>query len=195
MKTNVMKRAMALILAALIVLGTLGYLWTVAFAKEGDELTAGEKGKYTVKYTYTKNAGTSGEIKNEDQVSFTLTITPTSTDSLKGADTVAIHDTSDFDTQATGTECTIKEENGYYTVKLNGLVYHNPNATEEGSLVFVVQKESQELDKFTIPISECKTDSGDGGDGNDDGNNDTPLPSNMTYTLTKVYASSSSNPS
>ena len=199
MKTNVMKRAMALILAALIVLGTLGYLFsTIAYAEAGEEQTVGN---YKAVYEFETNSGSSTAIQNNDQVTFTITITPTQDglDKLKNANTVEVkNDLSDFDKKVATESCKIdKNQEGdktSYTVTLPQLDFQSTSSTKPGKLVFVCKDDSGTEEQFSLDISECKTDTGSSSSSSD-GNNDAPLPSNMSYTLTKVYASSGSNPS
>ena len=185
MKTNVMKRAMALILAALIVLGTLGYLFsTIAYAKAGEPQ---EKENFSIVYQIT--ASTHTPINAGDQVTFEITLTPQSgAVSLEGADSVeVIANDSGFVKNNDASDLTIDPDGGNYKVTLPNLLYQNTTDFRKGKLAFAVKKGSETLETFSIDISECETDTGSSSSSSD-GNNDAPLPSNMSYTLKKVYS-------
>jgi hypothetical protein len=184
-KTNVMKRAMALVLAALIVLGTLGYLFsTMAYAKEGEAQTVGN---YKVVYEITNDVNT---IKVGDQVSFVLTLTPESgATSLDNANSVNVDsNNSGFVESNTAAKPTIDKSGSNYIVKLNQLSYQNADS-RKGKLVFEVKENDKKLESFTVEISECSEDQTDPG-GDDDtpgGGTGVTTSAKMTATVVGVY--------
>lgn len=188
MKTNVMKRAMALILAALIVLGTLGYLFsTMAYAAMSGEQNVGDN--YKAKYEVT-NGLSNGKIVKDAKVTIKVDLTTPS--SLSKEPTVVLDQNGAFKLDTGDSASKVEVLSGSDTnwvISFTNVKYNNVNSGNEGTLQFKVDNSNT----LTLAISECEKD--EGGDGGDDGNNDTPLPSNMSYTLTKVYSTSSSNPS
>ena len=167
MKTNVMKRAMALILAALIVLGTLGYLWTVAFAVETTS------GITDIEYEITSGTTpmTSNSGKNTIKVTFKTT-DPTMQGNLEKDDnTVTLVENTSFTTEGGDARLTLSGSDGSYTVTLESIKY-----TGKGSeLAFQINVNGITPIIVTKALrSSDFTEDGSSGPGPGDGDDDTP---------------------
>lgn len=190
MKTNVVKRVVALTLAGLIILGTLGYFFSVVgFAAEVD---AGEIDNFGVKYEISSLDGGDKIINSGEKMTFKITLTPKSGNTkLDGADSVAVDSSTGGFSKGNDASTTsiTKESNGEYVITLPAITYQPGSDSKKGKLSFTVSKGTTELLKMTIPVKECETTGGGGGGGGGTGGDDnTPsLPSNMTYTIQKIY--------
>ncbi len=181
MKTKVIKRVIAFVLAALIILGTLGYFFSmVAWAADLGN-------NYSATYQITKGL-TGGKIPANAQVSIKITVTPPSgTTSISASSTLTVNkDDGAFEMPTTGGSSKIEAGTGgdsdKWIVTFENLSYYNSN---KNNLNFSIDST-----KLNLVVSECNTGSGGGGGGGGGGNGnvvDTPLPSNMSYTISRVY--------
>ena len=189
MKTNAVKRAIAMILAALIVLGTLGYFFSVVgFAATND---------FAPSYTITKKDNTQSNkiVVGEGGIDIEITLKPQ-------AGAVELNNNKvELDTNKSGFSgkngysftTGTKNSEGNYVFKLENMTYQPGSGdSKKGKLAFNIQKTDDSgflfTNPFIIDISECETGGGSTTTpGGDDDNNQPTLPSNMTYTLEKVY--------
>lgn len=186
MKANTLKRAVALALAVLILLGTLGYfLSTVAY---------GAITEFEASYKIVKKDNALDEtIAEKESVTFEITLKPEAgAPDLK--DGVVTMDTNKGGfSKKNGSDVIIGEKNadGNYVFTLPNVDYNPSNATR-GKLAFNVMKDNKNLlsAPIIIDISQCITETppDDNKPGDDD--NEPALPSNMTYTIERIYRSS-----
>lgn len=179
MKTKVIKRVIAFALAALIILGTLGYFFSmVAWAADLGN-------NYSATYEITKGL-TGGKIPANAQVSIKITVTPPSgTTSISASSKLTVNkDDGAFEMPTTGGSSKIEAGAGAdadkWIVTFENLSYYN---SSKNNLNFSIDST-----KLNLVVSECNTGSG--------GGNTTPpitdppsaAASTMTYTLQKVYS-------
>lgn len=189
MKTSVVKRVVALTLAGLIILGTLGYFFSVVgFAAEVD---AGEKENFKVKYDLTSIEGGTSTIPSGKKVNFKITLEPqTGASTLSETNVVAINRNNSSFEATNGSKLEVKKAGANYEVALEALVYTYKSATGN-NLSFTIKENASSptnLVSMTIPIAAAETPGNSGNNGGNTGDDPQPtLPSNMTYTLEKVY--------
>lgn len=180
MKTKVIKRVIAFTLAALIILGTLGYFFSmVAWAAMSAEqdLGKGYKAKYEIQNNPTA-------IKKNDKV--TITVELTTPTSLSSAPTVALDANGAFKTDSTDSSSQVGTPTGSgtaWTVVFSNIVYNNATTSNQGRLDFSVGS-----DNLQLKISQCDTGSGGGNTTPPITDTPTAAASTMTYTLQKVYS-------
>lgn len=185
MKANTLKRAVALALAVLILLGTLGYfLSTVAY---GLETTQGIKD-----VTYTMSArplkkGNKADIK----VSFKTDDTALQTKLDAAGNQVALSDKT-FSIDGNDAEASLSGKSGNYSVLLKNAEYSGKGKEigitirdKSGNVIADVSKTLENGD-----VEEDATTPPDDNNPGNDGDNEPALPSNMTYTIEKIYRSS-----
>ena len=185
MKANTLKRAVALALAILILLGTLGYfLSTVAY---GLETTQGIKD-----VTYTMSArplkkGNKADIK----VSFKTDDTALQTKLDAAGNQVALSDKT-FSIDGNDAEASLSGKSGNYSVLLKNAEYSGKGKEigitirdKSGNVIADVSKTLENGD-----VEEDATTPPDDNNPGGDNNNEPTLPSNMTYTIEKIYRSS-----
>ena len=191
MKTSVVKRVVALALAALIVLGTLGYFFSV--------VAFGATNGFDVTYKITgKDNNQSNKIAENENVTFEITLKPQSgATEIKGGKIEMDTNNGGFE-EKNGFDVTIGEKNsdGNYVFELRNVNYKPGSGnSKKGKLAFRIKKADGSGDlissPFIVNISECETSSsGDNKPGGDDNKDPEPsLPANMTYTIQKVYRS------
>lgn len=196
MKTKVIKRVVALALAALILLGTLGYFFSmVGYAAEKDAtLTKGGSDFQNVKYDITKPSDR--KIKATDQVDITITLEAKSNiiaDSIADG-TVEINTNDGAFEAPTGYKHTLTRDGttNKYVVRFENIKYAgNKNL---GILAFDIKKDNAKKVVALDLSSECETTTPGGDDpgtddpGTDDpGTNEPALPANMSYTISHIY--------
>ena len=190
MKTKVIKRVIAFALATLIILGTLGYFFSmVAWAAEKDiTLGAGSTNDFqNVKYEITKPTG---KIKVTDQVDITIkfeTTTDIVANSIDGGSVDIDTNGSAFEGPNGYTHTLVRSpSSNNYTVSFGNLNYKG--GANQGKLAFIVKKDATEKKVILDLSSECDT--GNSGGTTTPPITDTPSPSasTMTYTLQKVYS-------
>ncbi len=177
MKTNTVKRIIALSLAALIILGTLGYFFSmVAWAAMSAELDAGEgfKVKYEITNNPTMQQGAQVDMKVE------LTTIPSAITVSESTSVTVDKDRGAFEKPNTAPQPTIAKDSSSsnWVITFSQLSYFDKT---KQNFAFSVDSK-----KLSIPISECITDDDD----DDDDNNNIvvpPSPSNMSYTISRVY--------
>lgn len=186
MKTNAVKRAIAMILAALIVLGTLGYFFSVVgfaattsgikdieYKLSSRPLKNGNKSTVTVKFK-TDDTTLQGKLDKPDNKA-TLT---GGTFDVSGNDAVG--------------KCTLTGSAGSYTVVQENAKYSGKGKTFE---VAITDKSGSAVANVSVTmedgdVTEDPSTSGDNKPGDGDDNDPAPsLPSNMTYTIQKIYRS------
>lgn len=185
MKANTLKRAVALALAVLILLGTLGYfLSTVAY---GLETTQGIKD-----VTYTMSArplkkGNKADIK----VSFKTDDTALQTKLDAAGNQVALSDKT-FSIDGNDAEASLSGKSGNYSVLLKNAEYSGKGKEigitirdKSGNVIADVSKTLENGD-----VEEDATTPPDDNNPGGDNNNEPALPSNMTYTIERIYRSS-----
>ena len=185
MKANTLKRAVALALAVLILLGTLGYfLSTVAY---GLETTQGIKD-----VTYTMSArplkkGNKADIK----VSFKTDDTALQTKLDAAGNQVALSDKT-FSIDGNDAEASLSGKSGNYSVLLKNAEYSGKGKEigitirdKSGNVIADVSKTLENGD-----VEEDATTPPDDNNPGNDGDNEPALPSNMTYTIERIYRSS-----
>lgn len=181
MKTKVIKRVIAFALATLIILGTLGYFFSmVAWAAEvslGTDVT----GEYAIKNNPTK-------ISKTEQVEITITATAknSAATTLDGA-TISLDTNNSKFTGQHGSDPTIsKNPDGKFTITFPNLTYADNTGKK---LAFVAKKSGSPDLPMSLDITECVLASTDNNDDDDDNNNIVvpPSPSNMSYTISRVY--------
>ncbi len=192
MKTSVVKRVIALILAGLIALGTLGgYLFSVVgYAATND---------FDPSYTITKKDNTQSNkiVVGEGGIDIEITMKPQ-------AGAVELNNNKvELDTNKSGFSgkngysftTGTKNSEGNYVFKLENMTYQPGSGdSKKGKLAFNIKKTDDSgflfTNPFIIDISECETGGGSTTTpGGDDDNNQPSLPSNMTYTIQKIYRS------
>ena len=189
MKTKVIKRVIAFALAALIILGTLGYFFSmVAWAKEN---VAVDINNFSVKYEITADEGNDKKIGSNEKVSFKITLTPKSgAVDLSDAASVEINQNDGgFVNPATGSTLSVTKSSSDTVITLTNIDYQPGSEAKKKKLAFKIKNSSgSDLLAMTVPIEECDTGSGGG-------NNTPPITdppsaaaSTMTYTLQKVYS-------
>lgn len=199
MKTKVIiKRVVALALAALIVLGTLGYFFSmVAYAAETE---VGIMQGFKVSYEITRIEGGKDTIAVGNQVSFKMTFEPQQAGALdlKGAKIAMDTNKSGFEAPSTF-DVTIgdKDGSGKYVFALPNINYKPGNdSSKKGKLAFKIRKaDGTDLftNSFIINVTQCDastpTDPTDPTDPSDPGT-DTPtepsLTTNMNYTIQQI---------
>ena len=186
MKTNAVKRAIAMILAALIVLGTLGYFFSVVgfaattsgikdieYKLSSRPLKNGNKSTVTVNFK-TDDTTLQGKLDKPDNKA-TLT---GGTFDVSGNDAVG--------------KCTLTGSAGSYTVVQENAKYSGKGKTFE---VAITDKSGSAVANVSVTmedgdVTEDPSTSGDNKPGDGDDNDPAPsLPSNMTYTIQKIYRS------
>lgn len=185
MKANTLKRAVALALAVLILLGTLGYfLSTVAY---GLETTQGIKD-----VTYTMSArplkkGNKADIK----VSFKTDDTALQTKLDAAGNQVALSDKT-FSIDGNDAEASLSGKSGNYSVLLKNAEYSGKGKEigitirdKSGNIIADVSKTLENGD-----VEEDATTPPDDNNPGNNGDNEPALPSNMTYTIERIYRSS-----
>lgn len=189
MKTSVVKRVVALTLAGLIILGTLGYFFSVVGIAA--ENTTTQIGNFDTKYEITADEMNDKKIRSGEKVSFKITLSPKGgAVNLDTADTIVLDSKSGFVTgNDANVDLKIEKSGSDYIVTLTSITYQPGNdASKKGNLAFTIKNGTNNLLPMEIPISECETNSGGNTGGNTGGDDPQPtLPSNMTYTLQKVY--------
>ncbi len=192
MKTSVVKRVVALTLAGLIILGTLGYFFSVVgSAAEDSEVKIGD---FKVSYKIIAEDTNDKIIENKEKVSIDVTLKPEgAAPALAAANTVTM-DTNKggFSKGNSAEKLEIEVDGSNYIVHLRAVTYQPSNSTK-GKLAFSIKDGTKDLlnGPMIIDISECETSSsGDNKPGGDDNKDPEPsLPANMTYTIQKVYRS------
>lgn len=196
MKTKVIKRVVALALAALILLGTLGYFFSmVAYAAEKNaELSKGGSDFQNAKYEITKPIDR--KIKATDQVNIKITLEAKDSGIAESiADgTVEINTNNGAFEGPTDYihKLTRNENTNKYTVEFENIKYTgNKNP---GQLAFDIKKDSVTKIVVLDLSSECETTNtstnpGTTTPGTDDPGTDTPTQptiTNMSYTIQKI---------
>ena len=188
MKTNVVKRVVALTLAGLIILGTLGYFFSVlgfAATEKNGTLTKGDSDFQNVKFTITKPAN-DAIIKKTNQVNITIKLEAkdnTVASSIDGG-TVDINTNDGAFAGQTGYkhEMVRTPSTNEFVVSFEQLVYNgNKN---EGMLAFTIKKDSTTKEVILDLSSECET-SGGNTPVTPPATED-PVESTMEYTLMSV---------
>ncbi len=195
MKTKVIKRVVALALAALILLGTLGYFFSmVGYAAETE---VGIQNGFKISYDVSNIEGGSTTIANGKQASFKITLEPQrGAPNLDNAKFVGLDTNKSSFAKRNGPDFKIeKNAAGNYEVTLQQLVY-NAKTGVAGKLAFNIKEEQNSpnsLLSLEFPISECEipTNPGDdnkpGGDEDPgDEDNKPSLTTNMSYTIKKI---------
>ena len=186
MKANTLKRAVALALAVLILLGTLGYfLSTVAYGAMSESQDLGSN--YSAKYEVTDGLK-DGKITTTDPVTIEVELTvPTP---LTDKPTVTLDPNGAFRTDTGNAASKVTVDSGAdteWTITFANVVYNNADSGNKEKLEFRVNNGN----KLSVAIAECKTSSsGDDNNPGGDNNNEPTLPSNMTYTIERIYRSS-----
>lgn len=186
MKANTLKRAVALALAVLILLGTLGYfLSTVAYGAMSESQDLGSN--YSAKYEVTDGLK-DGKITTTDPVTIEVELTvPTP---LTDKPTVTLDPNGAFRTDTGNAASKVTVDSGAdteWTITFANVVYNNADSGNKEKLEFRVNNGN----KLSVSIAECKTSSsGDDNNPGNNGDNEPALPSNMTYTIEKIYRSS-----
>ena len=186
MKANTLKRAVALALAVLILLGTLGYfLSTVAYGAMSESQDLGSN--YSAKYEVTDGLK-DGKITTTDPVTIEVELTvPTP---LTDKPTVTLDPNGAFRTDTGNAASKVTVDSGAdteWTITFANVVYNNADSGNKEKLEFRVNNGN----KLSVAIAECKTSSsGDNNNPGGDNNNEPTLPSNMTYTIERIYRSS-----
>jgi hypothetical protein len=185
-KANTLKRAVALALAVLILLGTLGYfLSTVAYGAMSESQDLGSN--YSAKYEVTDGLK-DGKITTTDPVTIEVELTvPTP---LTDKPTVTLDPNGAFRTDTGNAASKVTVDSGAdteWTITFANVVYNNADSGNKEKLEFRVNNGN----KLSVAIAECKTSSsGDNNNPGGDNNNEPTLPSNMTYTIERIYRSS-----
>ncbi len=186
MKTNAVKRAIAMILAALIVLGTLGYFFSVV------GFAATTSGIKDIEYTLS-----SRPLKNGNKSTVTVNFKTDDT-TLQGKldkpDNKATLTGGTFDVSGNDAvgKCTLTGSAGSYTVVQENAKYSGKGKTFE---VAITDKSGSAVANVSVTmedgdVTEDPSTSGDNKPGDGDDNDPAPsLPSNMTYTIQKIYRS------
>ena len=193
MKTKVIKRVVALALAALILLGTLGYFFSmVGYAAETSKEISNVD--YKVGETTVKPI-TNGKEANV-QITFEA-IGTTKTNLEKADNTVSLPASGNSFSEGTSFNGEIKPTNpgasdGKFTVNLKNIKYSGKG----NELVFQVKNKSgtDPYATVSVTIAEVKEDSTPGGDDNKPGGDEDPgdednkpsLTTNMSYTIKKI---------
>lgn len=186
MKANTLKRAVALALAVLILLGTLGYfLSTVAYGAMSESQDLGSN--YSAKYEVTDGLK-DGKITTTDPVTIEVELTvPTP---LTDKPTVTLDPNGAFRTDTGNAASKVTVDSGAdteWTITFANVVYNNADSGNKEKLEFRVNNGN----KLSVSIAECKTSSsGDDNNPGNNGDNEPALPSNMTYTIERIYRSS-----
>ncbi len=186
MKANTLKRAVALALAVLILLGTLGYfLSTVAYGAMSESQDLGSN--YSAKYEVTDGLK-DGKITTTDPVTIEVELTvPTP---LTDKPTVTLDPNGAFRTDTGNAASKVTVDSGAdteWTITFANVVYNNADSGNKEKLEFRVNNGN----KLSVAIAECKvSSSGDDNNPGGDNNNEPALPSNMTYTIERIYRSS-----
>lgn len=189
MKTSVVKRVVALTLAALIILGTLGYFFSVVgFAAMSAEQDIGSN--YKAKYDITDGLQ-NGKVTTTDPVTIDVELTAPS--ALADTPTITLDQNGAFETVAgnADSKVSITGSDTTWNIKFANISYKkSTNTSNKGKLEFHVNGGN----KLSLTIAECNTSTDDNkpGDGDDDDNPAPSLPSNMTYTIKKIYRSNNS---
>ena len=186
MKTSVVKRVVALTLAALIILGTLGYFFSVV------GFAATTSGIKDINYSLSARP-----LKNGNKATVTVTFKTDDTTlqgKLDAADNNAALTGSTFD--VTGNDavgkCKLTGSKGDYTVVQENAKYSGKGKTFE---IEITDKSGNSVAAVSVTMADGDvTEDATTGDDNkpDDGDDDNPapsLPANMTYTIQKVYRS------
>ena len=189
MKTSVVKRVVALTLAALIILGTLGYFFSVV------GFAATTSGIKDINYSLSARP-----LKNGNKATVTVTFKTDDTTlqgKLDAADNNAALTGSTFD--VTGNDavgkCKLTGSKGDYTVVQENAKYSGKGKTFE---IEITDKSGNSVAAVSVTMADGDvTEDATTGDDNkpDDGDDDNPapsLPSNMTYTIKKIYRSNNS---
>lgn len=163
MKTNAVKRAIAMILAALIVLGTLGYFFSVVgFAADEKNATLVEGGSdfQNAKYELRKP---NAKIKDNDQVSITIKLdakSSTVVNDIDGGDVEINGNKSAFEWKQGSSKSFVRDgATDTFVIKFDDLVYKS--ATNTGKLGFKIKNGSKPEKSVVLDLtSECET-SGD----------------------------------
>jgi hypothetical protein len=185
-KANTLKRAVALALAVLILLGTLGYfLSTVAYGAMSESQDLGSN--YSAKYEVTDGLK-DGKITTTDPVTIEVELTvPTP---LTDKPTVTLDPNGAFRTDTGNAASKVTVDSGAdteWTITFANVVYNNADSGNKEKLEFRVNNGN----KLSVAIAECKvSSSGDDNNPGGDNNNEPALPSNMTYTIERIYRSS-----
>ncbi len=190
MKTSVVKRVVALSLAALIILGTLGYFFSVVgFAAEEKNATLIEGGndfqnaKYEIRKPNTK-------IKDNDQVSITIKLdakASTIVNDIDGGNVEINGNKSAFEWKQSSSKSFVRDgATDTFVIKFDDLVYKS--AINAGKLGFKIKNGSKPEKSVVLDLtSECESEDDD--NNNDNDNTDpkpTPVESTMEYTLMSV---------
>lgn len=188
MKEKVIKRAIALALAALILFGTLGYLLSIiAYGAMSEEKDLG--GGYKAKYDVT-NGLKNGKITTVDPVTIEVELTVPA--GLSAAPDVTLDANGAFRTVDGNTSSKVDVNAGAndteWKVTFANIVYNSANASNKGKLEFQVNNGN----KLSLPIAQCESagDNSGGDDNNSSSTTEPSLTSNMTYTIQKIYRSS-----
>lgn len=187
MKANTLKRAVALALAVLILLGTLGYfLSTVAYGAMSESQDLGSN--YSAKYEVTDGLK-DGKITTTDPVTIEVELTvPTP---LTDKPTVTLDPNGAFRTDTGNAASKVTVDSGAdteWTITFANVVYNNADSGNKEKLEFRVNNGN----KLSVAIAECKaSSSGDnnnpGGDNpGGDNNNEPALPTDLTYVLETI---------
>lgn len=181
MKTKVIKRVIAFALAALIILGTLGYFFSmVAWAAT---TTVGDISGFSVEYESSK-----ATISENDQVNLTVTLTPKAGTTLATSPTVEMDtNQSGFDAGSGANPLKIEEKDGKYIVTFTSVTYKPTSADRKQKLAFVIKGGASDV-KISFSVKECNTGSSGGNTTPPITDTPTAAASTMTYTLQKVYS-------
>lgn len=177
MKTKVIKRVIAFALATLIILGTLGYFFSmIAWAADLGN-------NYSATYQITKGA-TGGKIPANAQVSIKITVTPPSNvTSISTSSTLTVNkDDGAFEMPTTGGSSKIEPgTSSEWIVTFENLSYYNSN---KNNLNFSIDGT-----KLNLVVSECDTGSGGDVDNPDPPSQPDPVQNTMDCTLWQAWNS------
>ncbi len=190
MKTKVIKRVIAFALATLIILGTLGYFFSmIAWAKEN---VATDINNFGVTYEITADEGNDKKINANEKVSFKVTLEPKAgAVDLSDASSVEInHNDGGFVNPATGSTLNVTKDNNNTVLALTNIDYQPGSEAKKGKLAFKIKNSSgTDLLSMIVPIEECNTGSGGDVDNPDPPSQPDPVQNTMDCTLWQAWDS------
>ena len=186
MKTKVIKRVVALALAALILLGTLGYFFSmVGYAAMSEAQDLG--GGYSAKYDVTSGLNSDGKITSTDPVTIDVRLTVPTALQKKPTVELATNGAFRLSNVDSASKITVEGSGTSWEITFNRIIYNSAASSNNK------EKLEFRLDNGTplkMEIAECKADTtppiDPPPDGDGDEDNKPSLTTNMSYTIKKI---------
>lgn len=186
MKTKVIKRVVALALAALILLGTLGYFFSmVGYAAMSEAQDLG--GGYSAKYDVTSGLNSDGKITSTDPVTIDVRLTVPTALQKKPTVELATNGAFRLSNVDSASKINVEGSGTSWEITFNRIIYNSAASSNNK------EKLEFRLDNGTplkMEIAECKADTtppiDPPPDGDGDEDNKPSLTTNMSYTIKKI---------